>query len=156
MFTWFYRSILSEYKTNLKHLFTIPTALISPLDLESVLTVLGGIERIRQRGSSESEDGGTAPVHERSHELLVRSLGERSEPRHDNLLLVRGQVASDLRTFIFPKAIKSNTNASTKPIKSKGSRKIVTTIMYIAEAAVNPQRVEVRRGSGWGGRNKEM
>ena len=55
-----------------------------------MLTVLGGIERIRQRGSSESEDGGTAPVHEGSHELLVRSLGERSEPRHDNLLLVRG------------------------------------------------------------------
>lgn len=68
----------------------------SYIPLESVLTVLGGIERIRKGGSSQSEDGGTAPVHERTHELLVRSLGERSEKRHDNLLLVRGQVASDL------------------------------------------------------------
>lgn len=66
-----------------------------------MLTVLGGIEGIRQGGSSESEDGGTAPVHERTHELLVRPLGERSEPGHDNLLLVRGQVAGDLLMINF-------------------------------------------------------
>ena len=94
--------ILNEQKPNLKRLYN-SNSIYFATDLESVLTVLGGIKRIRQRGSSESEDGGTAPVHERSHELLVRSLGERSEPRHDNLLLVRGQVASDLCTFIFPK-----------------------------------------------------
>lgn len=104
-----------------------------------MLTVLGGIKRIRQRGSSEREDGGTTPVHEGAHELLVRSLGERSEPRHDNLLLVGGQVASDLCTFIFPKAILSNPNASTKPIKYRGSRKITTAFMII----VSQQGVEV-------------
>lgn len=101
-----------------------------------MLTVLGGIERIRKGGSSQSEDGGTAPVHERTHELLVRSLGERSEKRHDNLLLVRGQVASDLRHFH---------KDDIQPTKSRKNRAIVTT--YISEVR-RPQVGVEEEGGG--------
>lgn len=61
-----------------------------------MLPVLGGVEVIRQNASSEGKADGTTPVNEAVRELVISPLGEGPDPRHNDLLFVRGEMAGDL------------------------------------------------------------